>query len=631
MSVHPGRIDYDKRNGKSNEAESATTDRERMAYETSKKFPFPNQHDWQQNLFSILFFLIVPFVITFYWIDKPLENVIEQKIGDSAREALTLINFNVEIILQDMLKSSVEISKNPDVITLLKDPGRYSEYEKLRLKNDVLNNMFSSFFSDTYITLTDMKGTWYSTRYIDSSQYSHIVQKPWYQEMLSGGNQLRWMFNYQDFLYIDNRPIISLVRTITDPATNEDLGLLIYGVAERDFRNYLSTLEGEVYLIDDEDTVVSSPVTAMIGSSVSAESYMEEIWKRSRGQHIAGEGEDKRIVNFDTLHQTGWKIVQVIPYDTVFKEIFDIRKINIGIVLVIFFLFMMITLSISYRMSKPLKLLTRKMQSAEKTNFNSMLKVTGPREISTLIGTYNKMAEQIRRLLERLKQEFQQKEDMRFKALQAQINPHFILNTLNNIKWMAYIKQDREVGDMLSSLGTILESSIGRDGSSLIPLKQEIHYIENYISLMKLKYNEKLTVCYSIPDELMNCEVIKFCLQPILENSISHGIDYIAGQGEIHIKAQEIEGRLILSVRDNGIGMSEEKLRQVTDGLSCAAEEGKEKRIGIRNVHDRIRLQYGNGYGVRVRSWVNEGTIVELVLPSIKREGTANGSESAAG
>lgn len=581
--------------------------------------------------FSILFFLIVPFVITFYWIDKPLEKVIEQKIGDSAKEALTLINFNVEIILQDMLKSSVEISKNPNVVTLLKDPGRYTEYEKLRLKNDVLNNMFSSFFSDTYITLTDMKGTWYSTRYIDDNLYPHIMDMPWYQDMTNGGNQLRWMFNYQDFLYIDNRPIISLVRTISDPGTNESLGLLIYGVAERDFRNYLSSLEGEVFLIDNEGTVVSSPVTTTIGQKVSGESYMEEIWKRPAGQHIAGAGDDKRIVNFDTLHQTGWKIVQVIPYDTVFKEIFDIRKINIGIVLIIFCLFMIITLSISYRMSKPLKLLNRQMQSAEKTNFDSMLKVGGPKEISTLIGTYNKMSEQIRNLLGRLKQEFQRKEDMRFRALQAQINPHFILNTLNNIKWMAYIKQDREVGDMLSSLGTILESSIGRDGSSLIPLREEIHYIENYISLMKLKYNEKLSVYYSVPSELMNREVIKFSLQPILENSIGHGIEYIAGQGEIHIKAQEIEGRLILSVRDNGIGMSEEKLRHVRDGLIRVSDEGQSNRIGIRNVHDRIRLQYGSGYGVQVRSWRNEGTIVEMVLPSIKREGTADGIESTAG
>lgn len=581
--------------------------------------------------FSILFFLIVPFLITFYLIDKPLENVIEQKIGESAREALTLINFNVEIILQDMLKSSVEISKNPNVITLLKEPDRYSEYEKLRLKDDVLNNMFSSFFSNIYITLTDVHGTSYSTRYIEESQFSNFIRSAWYNDMMNGSNQLRWMFNYKEYLYIDKMPIISLARTVADPQSNRKLGLLIYSVAEKDFRRYLSTLEGEVYLIDNEGTVVSSPATNTIGLNFANETYMTEIWKRLEGQEIVTINGKKQIVNYDTIEQTGWKIVQIIPYDTVFKRIFDIRNMNIWIVGIIFFIFMIITLSISYNISKPLKLLNKRMQTAEKKSFDSTLTVTGPREIATLIGTYNKMIEQIRELLARLKVEFQQKEDMRFQALQTQINPHFILNTLNSIKWMAYIKQDREVGNMLSSLGTILESSIGRDGGSLIPLRQEIHYIENYISLMQLKYNEKLSVRYSIPDELLDNEVIKFILQPIIENSIYHGIESLADQGEIAIEARAEETRFILSVRDNGVGMSMEKLQEVAEGLERRGNGPRSLRIGINNVHDRIRLQYGDAYGIRIRSKPNEGTTVELLLPLKKWEEKTDGIESSAG
>ncbi|MBP1993332.1 sensor histidine kinase [Paenibacillus eucommiae] len=581
--------------------------------------------------FSILLFLIIPFLITFNLIDKPLEKVIEQKIGESAREALTLINFNVEIILQDMLKSSVEISKNPNVVTLLKNPNHYSDYEKLRLKDEVLNNMFSSFYSDTYVTLTDYQGNWYSTRYIESSQIPSYIGSQWYKDLLDKPNQLRWIFNYTDFIYIDKTPIISLIKTVTDHQTKQNLGLLIYSVAETDIRKYLSTLEGQVFLIDEEGTVVSSPDKDRIGNNVTGEAFMTGVGERSEGQVIVTTDETKWIVNYDTVEQTAWKIVQIIPYDTVFKQIFDIREMNIWIVALIFLIFMIITLTISFGISRPLKLLNKRMQGAEAKNFDSMLSIAGPKEIATLIGTYNKMIKQIKELLIRLKEEFQQKEDMRFQALQAQINPHFILNTLNNIKWMAYIKQDREVGDMLSSLGIILESSIGRGGSSLIRLREEIHYIENYISLMKLKYNEKLSVQYSIPDELLDCEVIKFILQPIIENSIYHGIEAIAGQGEIRIEAKVEEGRFIISVYDNGVGMSKDKLDQVNDWLEQRSSGKLPHRIGIKNVHDRIRLQYGESFGIQIRSVPSEGTIVDVLLPLKKLEERTDEIESTSG
>ncbi|WP_157338720.1 sensor histidine kinase [Paenibacillus lutrae] len=580
--------------------------------------------------FSILLFLVLPFFLANYLLDKPLERVIEKKIGSSAQDALVLMTFNLQLFLEDMLNSAVNISINPDIKKMLQTPEALSHFERLRLNDQYLNRSFSSYFTNTYVTLFDKHGNWHSTRYLEESLYQDYVSSDWYKKMINTPYQNKWMFNDQQFLYTDRKPIISLVKTISELQTNEIYGLIVFSVTEEDIRKYLTGLEGEVYLVDKNGTIASSPRKEMIGKSVSQESYMPQLWSKNSGQVILEKDDGKWIVNFDTVDLNGWRIVQLVPYDTIFKEIFDLRKTNASIIFLIFVIFTIITLSISYGISRPLKLLRKRMQVLEEKDFHSVLSVSGPKEISSLIETYNKMVTEIRKLLQRLKEEYQQKEDMRFRALQAQINPHFILNTLNNIKWMAYIRNDKEVGDMLSNLGGILEQSIGR-GGTLIPLKQEVDYIENYIELMKMKFSERLSVEIHIPEALMDQEVIKIMLQPIIENSLMHGIEPLPGAGRIVISAAIEQEMFLLKVEDNGVGISPHRLQEVNARLAEHSQESPQ-RIGVKNVHDRIRLQYGEEFGIRIFSGLSEGTTVELWLPIKKmREVSSDDFKSDAG
>ncbi|MDQ8738473.1 sensor histidine kinase [Paenibacillus sp. LHD-38] len=569
--------------------------------------------------FSILLFLIIPFLLTFYFMDKPLETVIERKIGSSAQDALFLVNFNVELFLGDMLESAVNITLNPDITNLLKDPESISYYEKLRLNDTALNRLFSSYFTNTYVTLFDRSGNWQSTSYLLDEQLQQFTGADWYKEMMSKPFQIKWMFNDKELLYTDRKPIITMVKTITELQTSENIGMIVFSVTEEDIRKYLTGLEGVVYLVDKKGTVVSSPSKEMIGKSLADESYLPKVAKGSKGQEIIEKDGKKWFVNYDTLEINGWKIVQLVPYDTIFKEIFDIRRTNIFIFTIIFIVFTIITLSISYSISKPLKLLKKRMQELENKQFYSAISITGPKEISSLLETYNKMVKEIFSLLLRVKEEYKQKEDMRFRALQAQINPHFLLNTLNNIKWMAYIRNNSEVGDMISNLGGILEGSIGR-GGSLIPLKQELDYIDNYIGLMKMKFQEKLLVETDIPEELMEQEVIKIMLQPIIENCIVHGIEPMTGPGRIAIRARYEGDHFNLQVSDNGVGMEAKRLMEIRSRLAAGSAEPPPERIGVKNVHDRIRLQYGESFGLRIVSVPDEGTTVEYRLPIKKVE-----------
>ncbi|RJX38681.1 sensor histidine kinase [Paenibacillus pinisoli] len=569
--------------------------------------------------FSILAFLIIPVMLTFYFMDKPLESVIERKIGRAAQDALFLVNLNIGLFFEDMLKSSVEITINPEMTELLKNPDSMSGYEKLRLNDEVLNRLFSSYFTNTYVTVFDRQGNWLSTSYIVHTLLAQYVNAGWYGEMMERPYQLRWMFNDKEMLYADRKPIITLARTVTDLQTTRNIGMIAFSVAEEDIRPYLNGLEGQAYLVNNEGIVVSSPSKDRIGKPLPAEIHYEELKGQAQGQRIMETDEGKWILNYDTVQLNGWKIVQVVSYDTVFKEIFDIRQANIEIIGFIFILFTIITLSISYSITRPLKLLKKRMAELEEKQFYSAIAVGGPEEISSLISTYNNMVKEIRGLLLRVKDEYEQKEEMRFQALQAQINPHFILNTLNNIKWMAYLRDNRDVGDMLSNLGGILEGSIGRKGN-LIPLREEIAYIDNYIGLMKMKFHDKLAMELDIPEELMDQEVVRIMLQPIIENSLVHGIEGIAGTGVIRIQARIEHELFVLTVADNGAGIPKDRLAELQGRLSADAGEPPPERIGVKNVHDRLQLQYGEGAGLSISSSLGEGTIVTYVLPVRKAE-----------
>ncbi|MEK3917951.1 sensor histidine kinase [Paenibacillus sp. FSL H7-0331] len=570
---------------------------------------------------SMFFFLIIPFCLTFFYLDKPLEKTIESKIGTSIQDALNLVSLNIDNTLEQMLNSITAISLDQNILSMLKKPSQYTDYEKFRISNNMMKTLHNSYLINTenYLTFMDFSGGLYTSWYAMPGKYEQLKSTSWYPDILNSKDRFLWIYQPDNYTFTDKRPLISVAKLIRDTSSNDNIGIVMISIVESDIRKILMQLEGEVFLIDKNGIVLSHAEPSFFRKDLSGEPYIQKVIKTEKGQMIDEINNKKMIVSYRTIHKTDWKIVQLIPYDTVFKEIFNIRKANIFIVGVIFLVFLLISISISFRISKPLKLLKKKMADIDNQDSSDMIDVKGTDEIASLIHTYNKMIIRIKDLLDRLKMEYKQKEDMRFRALQSQINPHFILNTLNNIKWMAYIRKDHEVAEMLSCMAVILEGSIGRD-EDIITLKQEIAYIHNYVILQKIKYNELLSIIYDIPEDLLQCEVIKFILQPIVENSIYHGIDQMKGKGVIHIAATRLDHQLVIQIKDNGLGIDPVKLEEIRYSFTSKQDVRKINRVGIRNVHDRIQLQYGKKYGITIHSERFAGTIVEIVLPADVRK-----------
>ena len=211
-----------------------------------------------------------------------------------------------------------------------------------------------------------------------------------------------------------------------------------------------------------------------------------------------------------------------------------------------------------------------------------------------------------------------QEKESELRALQAQINPHFLYNTLDIIVWMIENEQKTEAVKVVTALARFFRISLSR-GKSLITVKDELEHVRNYLMIQQMRFKNKFTYTIESDDEVLELASLKLMLQPLVENAIYHGMEYMDGDGEIFVRAWQEEKELYLEVRDNGLGMTEEQVESLfTDTAHVASKRGS--GIGVRNVNERIKLYFGAEYGLSIESEPDEGTAVKIHLPAVPYE-----------
>jgi two-component system sensor histidine kinase YesM len=244
-------------------------------------------------------------------------------------------------------------------------------------------------------------------------------------------------------------------------------------------------------------------------------------------------------------------------------------------------------------------------------------------DVSGIVNSFEYMFKRVEELVQIVIMEQKRESDMKYEALRAQINPHFLFNTLNTIKWSAIMSGSENVSKMISALGKLLEVSMNK-GEDEITLKEEMELTESYVYIQNIKNNDKLKLVFDIDEELQELKILKLILQPIVENSINHGLKNKPGSGEIRISAIIKENKLVVTVRDDGVGISEEKVERI---LYADDENGRHKYngIGLNNIHERLKIKYGSDYGLSIESEEGKGTKVDIILPVIKNAALGGG------
>ncbi len=311
----------------------------------------------------------------------------------------------------------------------------------------------------------------------------------------------------------------------------------------------------------------------------------------------------------------GWAVGQALK-----KSNFSIEKslfipLSILIIVLLFSLAGILTYILNEMISKPVRKINNKVARISMGDFSIDHSIERQDEIGTIGRGINILSEKITDLISSKVEYEKQKKDLEFKMLQSQINPHFLYNTLNSIKWMATIQNVTGIPEMTSALAKLLKN-ISKGTDQIISIEEEINLLNEYIIIQKYRYGGALKVIYNVEDEkIYLSKIIKFTLQPMVENAIFHGIEPKGNEGVINISFNLFEeDKVKIEIKDNGIGISDDKIKKILSGDN-SLDKKSFNNIGIKNVNDRIKLTFGNEYGIKIASVLNEYTSIIIVIP----------------
>lgn len=430
----------------------------------------------------------------------------------------------------------------------------------------------------------------------------------------------------------DATKLIPVIRPVYSQYSLEIIGWTYLAISDRVIRDYLSafplqsdaylyiTIGDKQYLYQDgafEETAVTHSVLSDIsGDAINANTSASLI--------RTPDGSKRRLVTCP-LGNNGWTISAVLSESDYNAQNQVYRLIIAGIVAAIVLMGLILAWLLTRTISQPVLRLRGRIECISRGDFSRDQAIEGPDELGVIGRGINDMSENVQSLLERKVEDEKQKKDLEYQILQSQINPHFLYNTLNSIKWMATIQNAPGIAEMVTALARLMKN-VSKGTAAQIPLREEVALVKDYVLIQQYRYGGSLTVEYDIASrELERCLIHRFTLQPLLENALFHGIEPKGCAGKILIKAEKLTDETLgdvlqVSVTDNGIGMSEETIRQVLAGTSAPAADFF-RQLGINNVNKRIQYEFGKGYGLSIRSVPGEYTTMTITLPYRLSEG----------
>ena len=367
---------------------------------------------------------------------------------------------------------------------------------------------------------------------------------------------------------------------------------------------------GYCFIMDTEGNLVYHPQQQLIYSGLKKED-MAILKNLEDGSHTR----DSVIYTIYTLQNCNWRIMGVSYVDELITvKVMSMLRLLAAMLLIVLATSIAAGMIFSRMLTKPANQLGEAMRAFEKNAEGfTYQKIEGTSEIVALSDSFGHMVVRIQRLMEKVRQEEITLKKTELNALQAQINPHFLYNTLDSIAWMCEEERNKEAVVMVNALAKLFRISISR-GHELITIQKECEHAESYLKIQKYRYKNQFTYEFRVQESCREYLCNKITLQPIIENAIYHGLD-MSDEGKILIEVKERDDNIVLSVSDNGVGMSKEQCREILH------RDVKDKAgIGIKNVNDRIRIYFGEQYGLSIESELDEGTCVEICIPKILEE-----------
>lgn len=447
-------------------------------------------------------------------------------------------------------------------------------------------------------------------------------QSDWFIKAKSKSENLHFSTPHVQNLFIDPdykyRWVVSLSRAV-DITNNGKIssGVLLVDMnftgIEQLFKNVSMDNSSYIYLIDGEGEIIYHPRQQLIYANLIDENNIVAA-DYEDGNHKEKFQGSNRLVTVKTVGYTGWKIVCVTPMNDIMYSYSDMGIFSIFIMLLFITIIAFSNIFVSTRITSPITELEKSVKKLENGESDIEILVDGSYEVRHLAKAIKSMVNQMHLLMDNIVKEQEAKRKSELDALQAQINPHFLYNTLDSIIWMIENENYDGAITMVTSLARLFRISLSK-GKNIISVKDELEHAKNYLTIQNIRYKDKFEYYIEYEEETLELATIKLIIQPLIENAIYHGMEFMSGDGEILVKAYIKNSNLYIDVIDNGFGMTEEVAKNLLTNNSTS--KGSGSGIGLKNVHERIQLYFGAEYGLEIYSEPDEGTTIRIHMPCI--------------
>ncbi|WP_337104038.1 cache domain-containing sensor histidine kinase [Paenibacillus sp. YIM B09110] len=562
----------------------------------------------------ILMTIVIMSVVSYFL----SEDAVQSNAKTYTTELVKQVNNNIKSYVNSMKYISDLVDGNPYVQQYMSgqaedDPEKEREHKQAVA--DFLESMAVSRADISSVSLFGYNGQFVpGNKDLELNPFIDIPSLTWYRSAQEAGGEYVISPSHVQPVFKDKYPwVVSLSMELTSRESGTKFGIFLIDLNFSVMNDMLQDIRlgqrGYLFIVNSEGQIVYHPQQQLIYSKLKTEK-IQEVLQIENGTFMSGEGGNRKMY---TVQESdfGWKIVGVSYVSELVGNQNKMRLSIIVLGLVCIVIAIIISLFVSQRVSQPIKQLQGYMKEVEKGNFDIQVPVPTTIEIGRLARAFNMMVGRIKELMSQVVRDQELKRRSEINALQAQINPHFLYNTLDSIIWMAESKKSQEVVLMTSALAKLFRASISK-GEELVTIETELEHITNYLKIQKMRYKNKLDYRIETDESVSQYKTIKLILQPIVENAIYHGIKMKRGPGLITIYSEETATDVLLIVEDNGNGMEEEKLAKL---LTQQYEGEAGKGVGVGNVHGRLKLYFGAQYGLSYTSKPGEGTTVTIRLP----------------
>lgn len=574
---------------------------------------------------SFSYFLVILLTVGFSYLVlyQIANNSAQKKINEASLQTITSIQTNVDLMIENVNNYSKMIFSDPNLQSLLRQGNVYSNLQTQSKLSTYLYNLMQAVPVIDSVNIFDNSGHRFSvgTEELPTFREVNVEDAEWYEKVVQNKGKYILRLNGGEIPQgSSDENTVSFIRLIRDIDNTSRLGILVINIKEDAFvqaySNLLNQNTLEIAILDDNEIIVADSTEDQSNAvlkeilTTNKERLSEQFQQGSSGVLTLSSSSQKYTVTYLAAGQYNWKFVSIAPHNT--TESANKSLVLLALILLVIngIIFFMSSFIISRSIINPIHKLVRSMNKAPSGNFMKINVELNSYEFEQLYNGYNQMIEEMDQLLKRMMEEQKTIRKAELSALQSQIKPHFLYNTLDSAVSLAMSGLNDEVCELVEALASYYRLSVSK-GREVITIGEEIEMVRNYLKIQEIRYQDVFETQFDVDISSCHIPIPKLVIQPLVENALYHGIRPKGKKGTIKISSRNTEDTVTITISDDGVGVSEEEIKEIL----FTERKGQVRSFGLWGTIERLRIFYGNKECIYIKSELGKGTLITLTIP----------------